>query len=323
MLSQEQKAHTIDRPKAMFQVWYHADCDDGFGAAWAAREHFKKMGLLHQVDFVPVKYGAPPPAVYGSQGIYIVDFSYPRKVLENLLPLVKSLTILDHHKTAEADLKDFPNAIFDMNRSGAVITWQFFSDKPVPLLLRYIQANDLWRHTSMQNTQAMIRYIRTVRRDFNAWDEMAATIETSFHEVMPKALAIEQYFQTQKNYIADAAHFINFGGEVVPVVNSNYVFCSEVCNTLCERHQTAFAMSWFADKEGKAIVSLRSTEIKIHDSVLHPCYDVSALAKKYGGGGHEKAAGFSMKMEEWLKVITSPCHFKSIEEAARFGVIAG
>ena len=84
-------------------------------------------------------------------------------------------------------------------------------------------------------------------------------------------------------------------------------------------------MSWFADKEGKAIVSLRSTDrFNPNNNISVPiCYDVSALAKRYGGGGHQKAAGFSMKMEEWLKVITSPCHFKSIEEAARFGVIAG
>lgn len=310
-----------------FQVWYHADCDDGFGAAWAVRERFKQDGILHDIEFIPVKYGAPPPPVHKHQCIYIVDFSYKREVLNNLKPLVTNLTILDHHKTAEADLKAFPNAIFDMNRSGAVITWNYFHKDPVPLLLRYVQANDLWRHKDLPNTQAMIRFIRTMPRTFDNWDILNRQIETEFRNVMPKALAIEEYFQTQKNYIADAAHLVNFGGEVVPVVNSNYVFCSEVCNTLCDRHKTAFAMSWFADKEGKAIVSLRSTDRHIEGNDIREqdyiCFDVSALAKRYGGGGHQKAAGFSMDMKEWLKVITTPVHFSSVEEAAKHSIIAG
>ena len=47
-----------------------------------------------------------------------------------------------------------------------------------------------------------------------------------------------------------------------------------------------FAMIWYYDHNDKGIrVSLRA----FHDAV-----DVSEISKKYGGGGHKKAAGFRL-----------------------------
>ena len=46
-------------------------------------------------------------------------------------------------------------------------------------------------------------------------------------------------------------------------------------------------MSWFRHRDGNYIYSLRSRA----DSGI----DVSAIAKKYGGGGHKNAAGFKLE----------------------------
>src|SRR5262249_50886942 len=116
---------------------YHGGCDDGFGAAWVVRE---KFGAL--CEFYPGAYAKNAPPVR-DRDVIMVDFSYKRPALEEMLDACNSLLILDHHKTAQEDLSFLPStwptwdehhqapthkghALFDMARSGAGIAWDFF-----------------------------------------------------------------------------------------------------------------------------------------------------------------------------------------------------
>lgn len=124
-------------------VLYHANCYDGFGAAFAA---WKKFG--DQAEYIPVSYGQDAPFILESEGIFIIDFSYPINTLNNLSQIAP-VVVLDHHKTAEEALsphvgKDNPKIIFDMNKSGALLAWEYFHpETPVPLLIKHISDRDL------------------------------------------------------------------------------------------------------------------------------------------------------------------------------------
>lgn len=120
-------------------VLYHANCSDGFGAAYAAWKKFGDAATYHAAH-----YGEEPPDVAGKV-VFILDFSYSRDTLKAMIEAASSLTVLDHHKTAQADLEGLPGVYFDMTKSGAVMAWEFFHpDKQVPEFLRYIQDRDLW-----------------------------------------------------------------------------------------------------------------------------------------------------------------------------------
>ena len=98
---------------------YHGNCADGFGAAWVVRK------ALGDIAFVAETYQNPPPDVTGKD-VIMVDFSYKRPVLLEMAEKAHSILILDHHKTAWNDLIDLPTtirAIFDMNRSGAMLAY--------------------------------------------------------------------------------------------------------------------------------------------------------------------------------------------------------
>lgn len=115
---------------------YHANCADGFTAAWCVR-----YALGDTVEFIPAEYGSEPPDVAGAH-VIIVDFSYKRPVLERMAQDARTILVLDHHKTAQADLAGMPApssdwtwqislegshvALFDMDRSGAQMAWDFF-----------------------------------------------------------------------------------------------------------------------------------------------------------------------------------------------------
>lgn len=79
------------------------------------------------------------------------------------------------------------------------------------------------------------------------------------------------------------ARKILIGGKTGLVANCPYKFASEVGNLLAKLSGT-FGATYYHDKDDVVRFSLRS----IGD------YDVSAVAKLFGGGGHRNAAGFSI-----------------------------
>jgi len=273
-------------------VWYHGACDDGFGSAWAVHRYFKKHKTIQEVRYTPCFYGKPHPPYQEKDVIYMVDFSYPRDVIEKIVETAQ-VQVIDHHKTAEEALKGLKYALFDMSRSGAVMTWNFFFPETVPLLLRYVQDNDLWQH-KMEECKAVVRYIRTMPHSFPAWDILNTEFETDLSGVIDKAKAIEKYFQNQILFNAPIAGKIFMGGELCPVINCNTTFISEMCHYLHETHKTEIAGSYFINKENEVIFSLRSKGN----------IDVSAIAKNYGGGGHHNAAGFKITLKELHQLLT-------------------
>jgi hypothetical protein len=129
---------------------YHGNCADGFTAAWAVRKKHP------ETEFHPGIYGQEPPACTG-RDVIMVDFSYKRPVLLEIAKQAKTVLILDHHKSAEADLVDLPENVtihFDMDRSGAMMAWEYFHPDTKPsFLIKHVQDRDLWRF-SMEQTRA-------------------------------------------------------------------------------------------------------------------------------------------------------------------------
>ena len=80
---------------------YHGNCADGFGAAYAV---WKRYG--EAVEFYPGVYQQDPPDVTG-RDVIMVDFSYKRPVIEQMAQDANSILILDHHKSAEEDLRQW------------------------------------------------------------------------------------------------------------------------------------------------------------------------------------------------------------------------
>ncbi len=183
---------------------YHGACDDGFAAAWAVR---RALGE-DRVEFYPGVYQKEPPDVT-ARDVILVDFSYKRPVIDQMIADCATLLILDHHKTAQADLAGLPPAgvsfhewgqklkaapakvvgcLFDMNRSGAGIAWDFFNNlahrstveqaaaaafDARPEFIDYIEDRDLWRKALPDGDQFTIA-LRSYPQDFQTWDTIIA-----------------------------------------------------------------------------------------------------------------------------------------------------
>lgn len=253
---------------------YHGNCADGFGAAWVVRK------ALGDIEFHAGKYQEPPPDVSGKD-VVMVDFSYKRPVLLEMAEKARSILILDHHKTAAEDLVDLPpnvTAKFDMEHSGAMLTWKhFFPGEEPPRLLLHIEDRDLWRF-ALQNTRQIQANLFSFPYDFEVWD---ALMETAPAALAAEGEAIERkHFKDIRELLGVTTRYMVIGGHRVPVANLPYTMSSDAGHQLAKGQPFA-ACYW--DTPAGRVFSLRSSD----DGV-----DVAEVAKQYGGGGHRNAAGF-------------------------------
>ncbi|MEZ5768704.1 MAG: DHHA1 domain-containing protein [Paracoccaceae bacterium] len=279
---------------------YHAHCADGAAAAWAVRR-----ALGDEVEFLPMSYGDTPPDVTG-RDVVMVDFSFKLPILEIMAALSRSLLVLDHHQTAQEELAGLETprpwydhlhevpysefgylaAIFDMDRSGAQIAWDYFHPgAPRPTIIDYIADRDLWRFAlpGSREINAAIAsygiYIETI-------DGVSAVLE---HEVgrnlvSSQGAAILRTHDLNIGAVTDATmRMMTIGGTSVPVVNCPHFMASDAAGNLAEGNP--FAAAYFDASDGSRRFSLRS---RGPDGA-----DVSEIAARYGGGGHRHAAGFT------------------------------
>lgn len=278
----------------MAHVLYHGDCYDGFGAAWAVRKSIAARPGETPDVYLPCKYGQPMPEIPDGEEVILVDFSYPAAQLKALAERSFFLSVLDHHKTAQADMAeliantpDNMEIIFDMNRSGAMIAWDEFMGTPAPRFLQYIQDRDLWTK-KLKYHEEITAYIQSFERTFDNFDTLAfvLTTDAGLEDAASQGEAILR-FKTQKvDEMCAQAIRVKLGDyESIPAVNCPYVFASDVGNRLLELHPEApLAAYWFYRNDRVWQWGLRSRQTED--------IDVSAIAKAYGGGGHKHAAGF-------------------------------
>jgi oligoribonuclease NrnB/cAMP/cGMP phosphodiesterase (DHH superfamily) len=258
---------------------YHGNCADGFTGAWVVR---RALGV--DVDFYPGVYQTPPPDVAGCD-VVLVDFSYKRPVMEKIIAEAKSVLVLDHHKTAEDDLRDLAGAVvvFDMERAGCRIAWDYYfpNESPPPVLL-HVEERDLWRF-SLPKTREIQANIFSYPYDFEIWDRLMASD--------PAVLAVEGEAIERKHFkdIAELLGVVQrrmvIGGHNVPVANLPYTLVSDAAHRMAISEP--FAACYWDTPKGR-IFGLRSTDAGL---------DVSEIAKIYGGGGHRNAAGFTISYQ--------------------------
>ncbi len=263
-------------------IIYHGDCPDGFGAAYAA---WKKFG--DTATYLPWKdHGVLPEELVGKT-IYIVDFSFSAPLLKQLNDNNKSVVVIDHHVSAEADVRAYPQNIFDNNHSGAVLAWQYFHPgTPVPMLLQYVEDYDLWRNALPEYREFKVAFSQ-YPMTFAVWDELSSSLqnENNLINFIAKGSLLAKYEDRLIAGMMEGRELVTFEGHTVYTVNTTRDFRDHIGNQLAlineQEGRPAFGIVYY-HKSGVVTLSLRS----------RGDVDVSVMAQKYGGGGHKNAAAF-------------------------------
>ena len=275
---------------------YHAGCPDGFGAAFAvwrswgddaryvARGHYDER--LQPSDFVDAL-------------VAFVDIAPHNEELVSLGEVADQVILLDHHVSSQSRFMSDPaveNNLrlgghyihFDLDHSGATLAWQHFHpDTPTPLLLQYVEDQDLW-NWKLPGSEEVNAAIASYPRRFDIWNEL---LLRSAEDLATEGAPIVRANQMEVKRVLNAAHTLAIGTKRVEAVNATHSR-SNVGHELAVR--AAFGDPWGC--------VYRMTADRVHASLYSiGDFDVSAIASQYGGGGHRNAAGFSVSLEEWVR----------------------
>lgn len=267
-------------------VIYHGGCPDGFSAAWVA---WKKFG--DKAEYIPGHHGNPIPENLNGKEIYMLDFVYPVEEMKKIVQGSKKVVVIDHHKSAEESVKIAQEYLYEMNHSGATLSWKYFyPNTETPWLIRYVEDMDLWK-LELPDVFAVAMVVNNTEQDFDIWTKLAKDFDddTTRNKQIEQGNIILKFENKLTNEIMDSnKEIVKFEGYETYAVNAPHVFASQMGNALC-KEKPPIAIIW-QRSGGKLEVSLRS------DGSV----DVSEIAKKYGGGGHKAAAGFMVVAEQFF-----------------------
>ncbi len=262
-------------------ILYHGSaCPDGFGAAYAAWKKFGDSAQYH-----PLARGEELPLeICKDAQVYFVDFSYEQEDMDKFISVAAQLTVLDHHEGVRKVVESMPEYVFDNNRSGAGIAWDYFHPGvPRPTLLNLIEDDDLFRFV-LADTRAVITYLETLPFDLSVWDDVAKKLddEAQSSAMLTKARLYREYFERLAELSVERAKLVSFEGHEVYFASSHPLksLKSLIGNMLAKKHGP-FALVVSAHPLGYGI-SIRG------DGSI----DVATIAQKYGGNGHVSSAGF-------------------------------
>ena len=108
----------------------------------------------------------------------------------------------------------------------------------------------------------------------------AARLSSPVDALVHGGTAIRRFVDLKMAELLPNARWMEIGGFKVKAVNCPSFLASYIANKLAEKGE--FFGAAYADSTHQRVYSLRSIGE----------FDVSAIAKAYGGGGHKNAAGF-------------------------------
>jgi oligoribonuclease NrnB/cAMP/cGMP phosphodiesterase (DHH superfamily) len=198
---------------------------------------------------------------------------------------------LDHHKTALKELEGIPeeNKVFDMNHSGAYITWTyFFGFVDIPRFIMYIEDNDIWLK-EMPYTKEFTSYMSTLPMEFKNYEKL---LDSKYLDniVIP----------TGKGMVIQNDSYCDILKEkCVPrfmLVNESYYFVATLSSDILKSEMGHLELTYLPYVNFSAIFSNNYFSSKTSFSLRSDDNrtDVSEIAKKFLGGGHRNASGIGV-----------------------------
>ena len=261
-------------------VVYHANCIDGFGAAFSA---WKALG--DSVEYIPLNHYDPIPKFPRGSTIYCIDFCFKRHEILSLIDHSKVI-ILDHHLSELEAVKDLihnfshPNLEikFDLDKSGAILAWEYWHKEAAPDYFAFIEDRDLGRY-ALKETMDLTAVLMLYPKDFATWNDL------SKQRLLTEGPIFKRLQDQIMRETLERHHMAFISGQWVPVVNST-CFWSDITFELLKMYpQAPFVAAYYAVDGERQKWSLRSPK--------GSNVDVSKISKEYGGGGHKHSGGFT------------------------------
>jgi oligoribonuclease NrnB/cAMP/cGMP phosphodiesterase (DHH superfamily) len=271
----------------MITVYYHADMDGICSASIINK-------VYGDANCIPVQYNKDTwnlQDVVDADEVYVVDFTFPD--IEELAKIARDkLHWIDHHKTAmeaHRELWDSEkvNGYRSLDNSGCGLTWKYCYNEEMPDSVKFIEDRDLWKF-KFENTKAFCAGISQLIED--PYDPLWESLLDGEYAEEIKLIELGEILLKRQakrvEHLFDDGFPCEIHGHNALLVNSTSDI-SELGEYIYT-HDFELAVIWSV-RGDNVIVSLRSNTV-----------DCAEIAKKYGGGGHLRAAGFSIPNSKYF-----------------------
>lgn len=279
-------------------VFYHEHCLDGFASAFVAWKKFKSraeyISLSHTENGEDIlKNKKINIKDLKGREVYFIDFCPNEIELKKVKDAAKKLVVIDHHIGKKEIINKLEGSVFKDGVSGAYLTQEYFSPKnKIPKLIKYISIGDTWTWGQEKFEREVLAYLHTEDFDFKNFSKLEKDFENKekFLNIVNIGKVLNSSYNKMIENQIENAKLINFEGYKIYAINSISTFKSELGHILAKKSKSKFSIVYTF--EGDILkISLRG------DNKIN----LSELAKKFGGGGHFNAAGFSIKDKEKIR----------------------
>lgn len=216
--------------------------------------------------------------------VILVDISLDTKDMYKLNNIC-DLTYIDHHISILKDLNlEQFNGLQEDGIAACELTWKYFIDEKIPRGVKLLSDYDVWKiNEDILNYQYGIRALDLDVNNTEDWNNNV--FEDLFIPLRKKeGMAIRHYINS-------------YNKDIITRNGYEEILHNYRCLTLnTVRGDSLLFQQHPNHKEYDIFMSIGFTGKiwKISLYTLKDDIDVSEICKKYGGGGHKKAAGFNL-----------------------------
>lgn len=258
--------------------------------------------------------------------LFITDLSpneENEKRIHDYYQATGNVQLLDHHKTA---------LHFNQYEWGKVLIEdeQGFLTSATSLYYQYLVIHGL-----LEKTEAVSEFVELVRQ-YDTWEwEKNGNLKAQRLNALFFLVSIEEFEEKMLERLKTSDHFDfdDFEKKILSMEEEKterYIRRKKrelIQTTLGEYYAgVVYAESYLSElgnelgKENQhldyiAMINMGSKKISFR--TIHDHIDVSAIAAKYGGGGHQKAAGCSLTEEAYKQYVVATFHIEPIPEDAK------
>lgn len=281
--------------KDVRKIVTHENCADGTVSGMILRD------ALPNTEVVFLQHGTEPYLnLPVEDGLLFCDIVPPPARADEFVQA--GALVLDHHKTARSVVAKFgPNGVFsdeakEPGVSGAMLAYRevwepLRGDSAHAEFVRNLATltgiRDTWQNQDARWKEAceqasLIHFQANTEWLRYSLKELAGTWGSSFEWI--GRILVDKHQRGVKKSVQRAGRFTSPKGTRVVVFNST-AHTSDAVELLGSEADLVVGFSYEVENDvEKLILSTRS----------HTTFDCSAFAKSYGGGGHLRAAGFSV-----------------------------
>jgi oligoribonuclease NrnB/cAMP/cGMP phosphodiesterase (DHH superfamily) len=238
-----------------------------------------------------------------NETFFMVDFSCEQ--MNFIKNNVKHFIWIDHHKTA---IEKYGEYNFEGYRridlAACQLTWNYlFPDKKIPYIVNLLGYYDIWKHEEDKRIlpfqNGMKIYSKKEILNVSFWKDFFNEEDNAFGmnkilNICKNGSLIEEYKTNQNEiYCQEKSFETEIEGYRAICCNMGLTN-SQLFNSVWNEEKYDLMCVFSMTKDKTWVVSLYTTKENI---------DVSEIAKKYSGGGHQQSCGFSCNYNDLFKFL--------------------